>query len=59
MGKRKQSMYRNFGGKKYTANQVCNKKSTAQAAAGTRRRKGGLARVTKESDGYVVWTRSK
>ena len=55
----KRSMYRKFNGKKYTANQTCEKKSTANVAASTRRRKGGLARVTKESDGYVVWTRSK
>ena len=56
---RKKSMYRNFNGKRYAANQTCDKKSTANSAASTRRRKGGLARVTKESDGYVVWIRGK
>jgi len=46
---------RKFDGKRYYPQVVRKKKSTAKADAASLRRKGSTARVTKESDGYVVW----
>lgn len=56
---RKRKFSRRFNGKRYSPQVVRNKKSDAKNTAASLRRRGSTARVTKESDGYVVWVGPK
>lgn len=48
-----------FGGKRYENESGPTTKQKAQTLAKSLRNKGYLARVTKESNGFAVWSRRK
>jgi len=49
---------RKFDGYRYTLHKTTKLKTTAKNIADGLRNKGKFSRVTEESNGYTIWTRS-